>query len=219
MPPPVVSLFEGGSALSDFRARQLLPTPAGGRAAHRGPQRPLRAPGGHRRSPSTTAARERFAALLGYGEPFVAPAKAGTDGGGHAPPGHGVALGLQGHRHRPQLRPGAAPGRARDRVPPERSRRPLIGKAPVLEGDKLAAVADLLHDRMTESVLARLEQAAEPVRRTAAAADGAGRRAGRRPGGAGRRPTAVSAWPWPRTRSTTWSTPSPAWAATRATSS
>ncbi|MDZ4357321.1 MAG: phosphoribosylformylglycinamidine synthase, partial [Variovorax sp.] len=37
---------------------------------------------------------------------------------------------------------------------------PLIGKAPVLEGDALAAVAGPLHDRMTESVLAAVEQAA-----------------------------------------------------------
>ena len=37
---------------------------------------------------------------------------------------------------------------------------PLIGKAPKLEGDKLAAVAALLHDRMTESVLPGIDAAA-----------------------------------------------------------
>src|SRR6201999_214638 len=37
---------------------------------------------------------------------------------------------------------------------------PLLGRAPTLEGDKLRAVADRLHARMTESVLARLAQAA-----------------------------------------------------------
>jgi phosphoribosylformylglycinamidine synthase len=82
---------------------------------------------------------------------------------------------------------------------------PLLGSAKPLDGDEFAALAALLHDRMTETVFARREDAS-----TCSAA--AARRS--------KRPTPSSAWRWPTTRSTTSSRPLPcAWAATPATPS
>lgn len=156
---PVVSFFEGGSALSDFRARQLLPRLQAVEPRIEG----LSARFVHlvvTDDPLDQAAKERFAALLGYGEPFVAPAKAGstvvvTPRLGTVSPWASKATDIAHNC-------GLALRRV-ERVTEYHLvlKAPLLGKAPVLEGDKLAAVADLLHDRMTESVLARIEQAAE----------------------------------------------------------
>ena len=74
---PVVTFFEGGSALSEFRGRQLLPRlqAVEPRVAS------LSARFVHLVATDHAlegAERERFAALLDYGEPFEAPVKAGT---------------------------------------------------------------------------------------------------------------------------------------------
>jgi len=155
---PVVTFFEGGSALSDFRARQLLPRLCAIEPRIEG----ISARFVHlvvTDAALDPAERERFAALLGYGEPFVAPAKTGptvvvTPRLGTVSPWASKATDIAHNC-----------GLALRRV--ERViqyhlvlKAPLLGKAPTLEGDKLAAVAALLHDRMTESVLAELEQAA-----------------------------------------------------------
>ena len=155
---PVVTVFEGGAALSDFRARQLLPRLQAVAPKIEG----LSARFVHlvlTEAAPAAEARERFAALLCYGEPFEAPA------------GHAATLVVT-----PRLgtvSPWASKatdiahncGLALRRV--ERVtqyflslKAPLIGKAPALDGDQLAAAAALLHDRMTESVLPALDGAA-----------------------------------------------------------
>ncbi|VTU33016.1 Phosphoribosylformylglycinamidine synthase [Variovorax sp. PBS-H4] len=176
--PPVVTFFEGGSALSEFRGRQLLPRLQAveplivGVSAHFvhlvATDHALEG-----------AERERFAALLDYGEPFDAPAKAGpvlvvTPRLGTVSPwaskatdiAHNCGLALRRVERVTQY----------DLV----LKAPLLGKAPVLHEDRLAAVAALLHDRMTESVLTGLKQAAalfaelpgQPVAQVDVLADG-----------------------------------------------
>lgn len=155
---PVVTFFEGGSALSDFRARQLLPKLQAIDARIEG----VSARFVHlvvTDAALDAAGHERFAALLAYGEPFEAPAKAGasvvvTPRLGTVSPwaskatdiAHNCGLALRRVERVTQYH--------------LKLKAPLIGKAPVLEGDLLAAVAGPLHDRMTESVLASVEQAA-----------------------------------------------------------
>ncbi|MDH6594235.1 phosphoribosylformylglycinamidine synthase [Variovorax sp. TBS-050B] len=156
---PVVTMFEGGSALSDFRARQLLPRLQAIEPRIEG----LSARFVHlvvTDAALDAAGRERFAALLTYGEPFEAPAaKAAasvvvTPRLGTVSPwaskatdiAHNCGLALRRVERVTQYH--------------LKLKAPLIGKAPVLEGDALAAVAGPLHDRMTESVLATVEQAA-----------------------------------------------------------
>ncbi len=156
---PVVTLFEGGSALSDFRARQLLPKLAAIDPRIEG----ISARFVHlvvTDAALDAAARERFGALLTYGEPFEAPAaKAAasvvvTPRLGTVSPwaskatdiAHNCGLALRRVERVTQYH--------------LKLKAPMIGKAPVLDGDALAAVAGPLHDRMTESVLANVEQAA-----------------------------------------------------------
>lgn len=155
---PVVTLFEGGSALSDFRARQLLPRLQAIEPRIEG----VSARFVHlvvTDAALSSADRERFAALLTYGEPFESPAKAGasvvvTPRLGTVSPwaskatdiAHNCGLALRRVERVTQYH--------------LKLKSPLIGKAPVLEGDLLAAVAGPLHDRMTESVLATVDQAA-----------------------------------------------------------
>ena len=70
-------MFEGGSALSDFRARQLLPKLQAIEPRIEG----ISARFVHlvvTDAALGAADRERFAALLTYGDPFEAPAKAGA---------------------------------------------------------------------------------------------------------------------------------------------
>jgi phosphoribosylformylglycinamidine synthase len=64
-------MFEGGSALSDFRAQATAAPPAGHRSAHRGRHRPASCTWWPPTPRSDAADRERFAALLTYGEPFA----------------------------------------------------------------------------------------------------------------------------------------------------
>ena len=106
---------------------------------------------------------ERVGQLMTYGEPATEAHLAlekgrRTRAAGHAAPGHRVPLGLQGHRHRAQLRPGAAPRRAPGRVPHRLEESGLLGKASLTE-EQLRAVADVLHDRMTEAVTTERSQA------------------------------------------------------------
>lgn len=155
---PVVTFFEGGSALSGFRARQLLPRLQAIEPRIEG----LSARFVHLVATDHAlegAERERFAALLGYGEPFEAPAKAGptlvvTPRLGTVSPWASKATDIAHNC-------GLALRRV-ERVTQYHLvlKAPLLGKAPVLDTDRLAALGALLHDRMTESVLPGLEQAA-----------------------------------------------------------
>jgi phosphoribosylformylglycinamidine synthase len=159
---PTVSFFEGGSALSDFRARQLLPRLAaiepriegiGARFVHLVVTD----------APLTDAERARFEALLNYGEPFAAPSKAGpgivvTPRLGTVSPWASKATDIAHNC-------GLALRRV-ERVTQYHFvlKAPLLdkafGKTPSLDAAQLAALAVPLHDRMTESVLATLDQAA-----------------------------------------------------------
>ena len=155
--PPVVTVFEGGDALSEFRARQLLP-----RLQAIEPRiEALRARFVHMvvtDAAPDAEARTRFAALLTYGEPFNAP-KASTTlvvtpRLGTVSPWASKATDIA-HNCGLVLR-------RVERVTQYHvvMKSPLLGKTPVLDGDKLGAVAALLHDRMTESVLPGVEGAA-----------------------------------------------------------
>ena len=152
-----MTVFEGGSALSDFRARQLLP-----RLQAIEPKiEAIAARFVHlvvTDAAADTAARERFQALLSYGEPFVALKNATelvvTPRLGTVSPWASKATDIAHNC-------GLALRRVERVVQYHLSlKSPLIGKAPVLEGEKLLAVAGLLHDRMTESVLPALDGAA-----------------------------------------------------------
>ena len=155
--PPVVTIFEGGAALSGFRARRLLPrlqavAPKIEAVAARFVHLVVTD-----EAPSD-AQRDRLAALLHYGEPFEAPAPGGTlivtPRLGTVSPWASKATDIAHNC-----------GLALRRI--ERVTRfhfslkaPLIGKAPVLGAEQLAALAALLHDRMTESVLPDISGAA-----------------------------------------------------------
>ncbi|QNK67414.1 phosphoribosylformylglycinamidine synthase [Variovorax sp. PAMC26660] len=155
---PVVTLFEGGSALSDFRARQLLPKLQAIEPRIEG----ISARFVHLVVTDATLAeadRDRFAALLTYGEPFEAPAKAVTSV--VVTPRLGTVSPWASKATDIAHNCGLALRRV-ERVTQYhlKLKAPLIGKAPVLEGDALAAASGPLHDRMTESVLATVAQAA-----------------------------------------------------------
>ncbi|MDI3380517.1 phosphoribosylformylglycinamidine synthase [Xenophilus aerolatus] len=155
---PVVTVFEGGAALSDFRARQLLPRLQAIEPRITG----LNARFVHlvlTEMALDAAARDRFAALLTYGDPFDAGIADGaslvvTPRLGTVSPWASKATDIAHNC-------GLAVRRV-ERVTQYfvHLKAPLLGKAPVLEGQALAAVAGLLHDRMTESVLPTLENAA-----------------------------------------------------------
>ncbi|WP_416352151.1 phosphoribosylformylglycinamidine synthase [Variovorax sp. LG9.2] len=154
---PVVTLFEGGTALSDFRARQLLPRlqviePKIDGLAARFVHLVVTD------TAPTAAEREHLAALLTYGEPFLAPKSSTTlvvtPRLGTVSPwaskatdiAHNCGLALRRVERVTQYHLSL--------------KSPLIGKAPVIGDEKLVAVAALLHDRMTESVLPGVEGAA-----------------------------------------------------------
>jgi len=156
---PVVTIFEGGSALSEFRARQLLPKlqavdprieGIAARFVH------LVVTDGA----LDAAGRERFAALLSYGEPFEAPA-AKASAAVVVTPRLGTVSPWASKATDIAHNCGLALRRV-ERVTQYhlKLKAPLLGKAPVLEGEALAAAAGPLHDRMTESVLATVDQAA-----------------------------------------------------------
>jgi phosphoribosylformylglycinamidine synthase len=155
---PVVTLFEGGSALSDFRARQLLPKLQAIEPRIEG----ISARFLHlvvTDAALDAAGHDRFAALLTYGEPFEAPAKAGTSV--VVTPRLGTVSPWASKATDIAHNCGLALRRV-ERVTQYhlKLKAPLIGKTPAIEGDTLAAVAVPLHDRMTESVLATVAQAA-----------------------------------------------------------
>jgi phosphoribosylformylglycinamidine synthase len=155
--PPVVTLFEGGTALSDFRARQLLPRLQAIEPKIEG----LAARFVHlvvTDTAPTAAEREHLAALLTYGEPFQAPKHATTlvvtPRLGTVSPWASKATDIAHNC-------GFSVRRVERVTQYHLSlKSPLIGKAPVLGDERLAAVAALLHDRMTESVLPGVEGAA-----------------------------------------------------------
>ena len=161
--PPIVTVFEGGSALSDFRARQLLPRlqavdsrvdAVAARFVHLVVTD----------SEPDEAARARLAALLTYGDPFGAPKSKGaielvvTPRLGTVSPwaskatdiAHNCGLALRRVERVTQFHL-TLKAPLLDRT---------LGKTPVLQGDALAAIAALLHDRMTESVLPNIDGAA-----------------------------------------------------------
>ena len=114
--------FEGGNALSRFPRQALLPRLQGSQPAHRGGAGAPCALGACAQA-ARAATRDKLAALLQLRR-AGAGAAARHAGRRHAAPGHGVALGQQGHRHRPQLRPGGPAHRARHRVSPRPAARP-----------------------------------------------------------------------------------------------
>ncbi|MDM0041360.1 phosphoribosylformylglycinamidine synthase [Variovorax sp. J22G21] len=149
--------FEGGDALSDFRARQLLPRLQAVDARIDG----VSARFVHlvATDAAPDAARQaQLQALLSYGEPFTAP---------HAGASLVVAPRLG------TVSPWASKAtdiahncgfavRRIERVTEFQLslKKPLLGKPPALDADALVGVAALLHDRMTESVLPTLDSAA-----------------------------------------------------------
>ncbi|WP_345944784.1 phosphoribosylformylglycinamidine synthase [Variovorax sp. dw_954] len=154
--PLVVTRFEGGDALSDFRARQLLPRLQAVDARIDG----VSARFVHLVATDTApdaAQQAQLQALLTYGEPFeerdagasvvVAP-RLGT-----VSPWASKATDIAHNC-------GFAVRRI-ERVTEYRLslKKPLLGKAPVLDTDALVGVSALLHDRMTESVLPTLDSA------------------------------------------------------------
>jgi len=145
-----ITPIEGGSALGDFRVQQLLP---GLQAVH-DKINGIAARYVHLvatdEAPSATL-QDRLAALLKYGEPYAGPADGAlivvTPRFGTVSPWASKATdiahncGLALHRveriveYRLSLKSG------------------LLGKRPSLTEAQLAQLADLLHDRMTESVM------------------------------------------------------------------
>ncbi|HZF86344.1 MAG TPA: phosphoribosylformylglycinamidine synthase, partial [Burkholderiaceae bacterium] len=156
--PPVVTVFEGGAALSDFRVRQLLPKLQAIEPKIQG----LDARFVHlvlSEAAPDAAARQQLSALLTYGDPFDAGAADGTSlvvtpRLGTVSPWASKATDIAHNC-------GLAVRRV-ERITQYfvHLKAPLIGKAPTLDGEALAAVAALLHDRMTESVLPSVEGAA-----------------------------------------------------------
>jgi phosphoribosylformylglycinamidine synthase len=184
-----LTTIAGGNALSPFRAQQLQPAleaihpkiaAIAARFVH------LVATD----APPTPEQHQRLAALLTYGDPYQGP----LDGAGHrrhAAPGHGVALGLQGHRHCAQLRAAGAPCGTCRGIPRADAARPAEPPHAVARATA-AQVAALLHDRMTESVLFDLADAQALFTRPAD-------------------PSPWSMWTCWAGAGPRWSTPTPAW--------
>lgn len=156
--PPVVTVFEGGAALSDFRVRQLLPKLQAIEPKIQGVDARFVHLVLSEAAPDA-AARQQLSALLTYGDPFDAGTADGTSlvvtpRLGTVSPWASKATDIAHNC-------GLAVRRV-ERITQYfvHLKAPLIGKAPTLDGDALAAVADLLHDRMTESVLPSVEGAA-----------------------------------------------------------
>jgi phosphoribosylformylglycinamidine synthase len=145
-----ITEFEGGSAFSDFRVRQLLPR----LQAVQGTITGLSARFVHlvaTDSALEAAEHQRLAALLDYGEPFMA---SGTSGAlivvsprfGTVSPwaskatdiAHNCGIALKRIERITEFRIGLKSG--------------LLGKS-ALKPDQLQAVAAVLHDRMTESAM------------------------------------------------------------------
>ncbi|RTL20578.1 MAG: phosphoribosylformylglycinamidine synthase [Burkholderiales bacterium] len=148
--------FEGGNALSDFRAQALLVRLQGVSARVTG----ISARAVHwvwTEAPLDGAARERFAALLSYAEP------AGVDAQGDlvvVTPRFGTVSPWASKATDIARNCGLALKRV-ERVVEYRiaTKGGLLGGAKPLTADELHACAALLHDRMTESVCFRREDA------------------------------------------------------------
>ncbi|MDA7415868.1 phosphoribosylformylglycinamidine synthase [Xenophilus arseniciresistens] len=159
---PVVTSLAGASALSDFRARQLLPRLQAIDARIEA----LSARYVHlvlTDAEPDAAAREQLAALLSYGEPFEVPGSAAatlvvTPRLGTVSPWASKATDI--------ARNCGLALRRIERVTQFfiQTKAPLLdkvlGKPAGLDAGQLSAVAALLHDRMTESVLPGLDGAA-----------------------------------------------------------
>jgi len=151
-----VTRFDGGDALSEFRARQLLPRLQTVDARIEG----VAARFVHLVATDTTPdanQQAQWRALLTYGEPFEAP-RAGASivvapRLGTVSPWASKATDIAHNC-------GLAVRRV-ERVTEFQLtlKKPLIGKVPVLDVEALLALAALLHDRMTESVLPSLDVA------------------------------------------------------------
>jgi phosphoribosylformylglycinamidine synthase len=148
--------LEGGNALSEFRVQQLLPrlqaihdkiTGLAARYVHL-----VQAD-----QPLDAAAGERLAALLNYGDPYAGPQDGPllvvTPRLGTVSPWASKASDIA---HNCDL-----PVRRVERITEYRLvlKSGLLGGKPTLSDEQLQAVAALLHDRMTESVLADRQQA------------------------------------------------------------
>ena len=117
--------------LPGYRAAALLERAARRGRPHREGRRAPRALGLERRRAHPPRC-DRLEALLRYGEPATA-ARRRRDDRRRAAPRHDLAVGLEGDRHRPQLRPRRPPHRARHRVH-ARPGAPLLGRAAPLDG-------------------------------------------------------------------------------------
>lgn len=151
-----ITEFEGGQALSDFRIQQLLPRLQAVHPKIAG----IAARYVHLVAsdhPLAPAERERVAALLTYGEPYDGPADGPslvvTPRFGTVSPwaskatdiAHNCGLSLRRIERAVEYRLRMQSG--------------WLGGKASLEPDRLAAVASLLHDRMTESVAGSLAEA------------------------------------------------------------
>ncbi|MGH8335291.1 MAG: phosphoribosylformylglycinamidine synthase, partial [Gammaproteobacteria bacterium] len=147
--------FEGGNALSDFRARQLLPqlqaihdriSTITARFVH------LVACA----EPPSDALRAQLTALLTYGEPYTGSSVTAADAGGPlivVTPRFGT-VSPWASKATDIAHNCALPVKRIERVTEYRLtlESPLLGQHPVLSRVQLDSVAALLHDRMTESV-------------------------------------------------------------------
>ena len=148
--------LEGSNALSDFRVQQLLPrlqavhdkiTGLAARHVHLVQSD----------APLESATAERLAALLDYGDPYTGPsdgpALVVTPRLGTVSPWASKATDIA---HNCGL-----PVRRVERITEYRLalKSGLLGGKPQLSSDQLLAIGDLLHDRMTESLLADRQQA------------------------------------------------------------
>jgi phosphoribosylformylglycinamidine synthase len=114
--------FEGGDALSAFRAQALARPPAGRLPAHHGAW-PRATCIGWRLTCVTPRHRQDCRTCSTTARPTAGPDGRRT-GTGDAAPGYRQPLGQQGHRHCAQLRRGVAPGGACHRIPPGAEGRP-----------------------------------------------------------------------------------------------
>ncbi|RZI77531.1 MAG: phosphoribosylformylglycinamidine synthase [Variovorax sp.] len=149
--------FEGGDALSEFRARQLLPRLQAVDERIDGVSARFVHLVGTDEAPGAAQQRE-LKALLTYGEPFATPRTGASvvvaPRLGTVSPWASKATDIAHNC--------GFPVRRIERVTEFQLslKKPLLGKAPVLAPDALVDVAALLHDRMTESVLPTLDSAA-----------------------------------------------------------
>ncbi|RYF77072.1 MAG: phosphoribosylformylglycinamidine synthase, partial [Comamonadaceae bacterium] len=152
-----MTFFEGGDALSEFRARQLLP-----RLQALDPRIDgVRARFVHLVATELApdeAGRQRLEALLSYGE----PARSGAAGASLiVAPRMGTVSPWASKATDIAHNCGLAVRRIERVTRFELStKKPLLGRAPALDADVIGRLAPLLHDRMTESVLPSLEAAA-----------------------------------------------------------